>query len=298
MPPNRRSREWIRWSRISRSAGVAVPVADRGEDRRMLAEDLPKPLRPVGHQRLAVQLHADIDMLAQRPHRRLEILVVRRLGDGEVKGEVGVLAVGLRVGRPLHQRKRRRDLLQRLRIAPHRREPRRHRLDADAELVATLDVGDRLDPREAERHGADLAHIAAGALARMDEALIPQPLQRRRAGSAARRRTRRRASSPTAASGSPDSRRSRSGCRAGDRPGRPGPASRAARRRPPPVRPVSVASFIARLPVPVAASTTATRASSLPNPPDLVTSCIRRSPSSIVETGTPGKTSPSIVKTP
>ena len=52
-------------------------------------------------------------MLAQRPHRRLEILVVRRLGDREVKGEVRVLAVGLRLRRSRHQRQRRLDLFER-----------------------------------------------------------------------------------------------------------------------------------------------------------------------------------------
>ena len=177
MPPNSRSREWTRCARIS------PPPARRrrrGSPRRSpnARRRLPQRLRPVGHQRLAVQLHADVDMLAQRPHRRLEILVVRRLGDREVKGEVRVLAVGLRVGRALHQRQRRRDLLQRLCVPPRRREPRGHRLDADAELVAALDVGDRLDPREAERHGLHLPHVAPGALPRMDEPLFAEPLQR------------------------------------------------------------------------------------------------------------------------
>jgi len=63
-------------------------------------------------------------------------------------------------------------------ITPTGREGRSGRLDADPELVATLDVGNRLDGREAERCAAHLADIAPGTLARIDEALIPQPFQR------------------------------------------------------------------------------------------------------------------------
>ena len=71
--------------------------------------------------------------------------------------EVGILAVDLGVGCRVHQRECRLDLLDGGGITPTGREGRRDRLDADPELVATLDVGDRLDAREAERCAAHLA---------------------------------------------------------------------------------------------------------------------------------------------
>ena len=215
-----------------------------------------------------------------------------------MKGEVGVLAVGQRVGRRLHQRKRRPDLLERRLSRRAGRQPRRAGLDADAELVAALDVGDRLDAREAERHGADLAHVAAGALPRMDEPLLAQPLQRHpqhrpRHPELVRQRLLR----GQLLVGRVVAVRDPAVEQVVDPVGEPRPLPRAvAGGRP--FRPdLSGPSSCAFLPA-AAASTTETRAVLGAESAGLGDKLHLCSPTTMLETGTPGKISPSMSRTP
>jgi hypothetical protein len=107
-------------------------------------------------------------------------VVVRRFRHRAVKGEVGVGAMELVAGRFPEVGKCCGDLLQSGLVAALGGEIGRRRLDGQAELVAALDVGNRLDRRigELRRRRALGADEGPCPLARVDDALVTQPRQR------------------------------------------------------------------------------------------------------------------------
>ena len=159
---------------------VAVALTDGLVDGVVLGQDLLEALRAIGHQRLAVHLHADMDVLAQGAHRGFEILVVGRACHGQVKGEIRILAVDVRARGRAQELQRFFHLREGGSVAPLGGEARRIGLDRQAEFVAALDVGDGFHAGETQRRLLlRRPHEIARPLARIDQPLAAQPLQRR-----------------------------------------------------------------------------------------------------------------------
>ena len=60
-----------------------------------------------------MEAHADIDVLAQCPEGRREVLVIARLGDRQMKREIRVLAMLMRARGGAHEIERPFDLVER-----------------------------------------------------------------------------------------------------------------------------------------------------------------------------------------
>ena len=158
------------------SLGSAVP--DSVEHRDMLAENILE-LRPGIHQRQAMQLHPDRDVILKRIERLGIVVVVGRLRDRSMKREINVVPMLKAPGRIEEALDRGLHGDESGLASSARRVSSRIRLEGQAELEAPLDVRDRLDPGEAERVVRDLAaHECAGSLPREDEAILPKPAQR------------------------------------------------------------------------------------------------------------------------
>ncbi len=164
-----------------RPGPLRIAVADRVEDRAVLVQHAGQA-RSRPHQRHAVELHADGDVLPQGLQRRHVVVVVRRLRDGEVEGEIGVLPVPMRARRVAHQLQGRGDRRQGGLVPAQGGVVGVIGLDRQPELVAALDVGDRLDRGIAQR--VPLRRLrglvpdeAAGSAPRIDQPVFAQASQ-------------------------------------------------------------------------------------------------------------------------
>ncbi len=90
-------------------------------------------------------MHANGDMGLQRIDRGRIIMIVGSLRHRAVEEKIGIGAMKLVAGRLTQIRKRAGDLLNGLLIAAFGGKIGRRLLDRQAELVAALNVGDRLD---------------------------------------------------------------------------------------------------------------------------------------------------------
>lgn len=156
---------------------VRLSAANGFVDRCVLVIDMPQAGDGI-FQRQAVELHADGDVFLEGFHGGREVIVSGRLRDCQMEHEVGVFPVAVPIGRILQGLKRKPDHPDLRFAVPFGRECRRLGFHRHAELVTVLQVGDVFERPEAKRLPQTLnSNETAGALPRIDKALIAKPFQ-------------------------------------------------------------------------------------------------------------------------